>query len=169
MYRILLVDDEPNILNALRRCLASIDVGELDGEALKVEAFTSPEQALERSEEQDFDLVISDYRMPSMDGVEFLAAMMELQPAVPRMICSGYADRDAIIAAVNEVQLARFIGKPWADEDLVSAVVMLLRPGRGRARAQRQAGVRVQATSARVTHVEQDDDGAIVLRSDDAA
>ena len=169
MYRILLVDDEPNILNALRRCLASIDVCELDGEALKVEAFTSPEQALERSEEQDFDLVISDYRMPSMDGVEFLAAMMELQPAVPRMICSGYADRDAIIAAVNEVQLARFIGKPWADEDLVSAVVMLLRPGRGRARAQRQAGVRVQATSARVTHVEQDDDGAIVLRSDDAA
>ena len=42
MYRILLVDDEPNILSALRRCLASIDVGELDGDALKVEAFTSP-------------------------------------------------------------------------------------------------------------------------------
>ena len=74
-----------------------------------------------------------------------------------------------IIAAVNEVQLARFIGKPWTDEDLVSAVVMLLRPGGGRARAQRQAGARTQATSARVTHVEQDDDGAIVLRSDDAA
>jgi DNA-binding NtrC family response regulator len=170
MYRILLVDDEPNILSALRRCLASIDVGELDGEALKVEAFTSPEQALERSEEQDFDLVISDYRMPSMDGVEFLSAMMELQPAVPRMICSGYADRDAIIAAVNEVQLARFIGKPWTDEELVSAVITLLRPGGGRARAQRQAAhrpARTGSASARVTHVEQDDDGAIVLRSDD--
>jgi len=169
MYRILLVDDEPNILSALRRCLASIDVGELDGEALKVEVFTSPEQALERSEEQDFDLVITDYRMPGMDGVEFLSAMMELQPAVPRMICSGYADRDAIIAAVNEVQLARFIGKPWVDEELVSAVVTLLRPGGARARAQRQPGkpARVQAASARVTHVEHDDEGAIVLRSDD--
>jgi DNA-binding NtrC family response regulator len=171
MHRILLVDDEPNILNALRRCLASIDVGELDGEALKVEAFTSPEQALERSEEQDFDLVISDYRMPSMDGVQFLSAMMELQPAVPRMICSGYADRDAIIAAVNEVQLARFIGKPWVDEELASAVVTLLQPRGARARAQRHAGAqksaRVPAASARVTHVEQDDEGAIVLRSDD--
>lgn len=171
MYRILLVDDEPNILNALRRCLASIDVGELDGEALKVEAFTSPEQALERSEEQDFDLVISDYRMPSMDGVQFLSAMMELQPAAPRMICSGYADRDVIISAVNEVQLARFIGKPWVDEELASAVVTLLQPGGARARAQRHSGAqksaRAQAASARVTRVEHDDEGAIVLRSDD--
>lgn len=164
MYRILLVDDEPNILSALRRCLASIDVGELDGEALKVEAFTSPEQALERSEEQDFDLVVSDFRMPGMDGVEFLSAMMELQPAVPRMICSGYADRDAIIAAVNEVQLARFIGKPWVDEELAAAVVALLRPGSARARTHRPSRARA---SARITRVEQDDDGAIVLRSDD--
>ena len=172
MYRILLVDDEPNILSALRRCLASIDVGELDGEALKVEAFTSPEQALERSEEQDFDLVVSDYRMPGMDGVEFLSAMMELQPTVPRVICSGYADRDAIIAAVNEVQLARFIGKPWVDDELASAVVALLRPGSARTRAHHRPGAqkppRERAASARVTHVEQDDDGAIVLRSDDA-
>ena len=171
MYRVLLVDDEPNILNALRRCLASIDVGQLDGEALKVEAFTSPEQALERSEEQEFDLVISDYRMPGMDGVEFLSAMMELQPVVPRVICSGFADRDAIIAAVNEVQLARFIGKPWADEDLAAAVVSLLQPGRARPRAARGAlrpPVSFVEASAHVTLVEQDDDGAIVLRSDDA-
>lgn len=166
MYRILLVDDEPNILSALRRCLAAIDAGELDGEALKVEMFTSPEKALERSEEQDFDLVISDYRMPGMDGVEFLSAMMELQPAVPRMICSGYADRDAIIAAVNEVQLARFIGKPWVDEELAAAVVALLRPG---ARARGPKAARAQVASARITLVEQDDDGAIVLRSDDPA
>ena len=170
MYRVLLVDDEPNILNALRRCLASIDVGELDGEALKVEAFTSPALALERSEEQEFDLVVSDYRMPGMDGVEFLSAMMELQPAVPRVICSGYADRDAIIAAVNEVRLARFIGKPWVDEELAAAVVALLRPDRARARsargAQRQAASFEEA-SARVTRAEHDDAGAIVLRSDE--
>jgi response regulator RpfG family c-di-GMP phosphodiesterase len=103
--------------------------------------------------------------MPGMDGVEFLSAMMELQPAVPRMICSGYADRDAIIAAVNEVQLARFIGKPWVDEELAAAVVALLRPGNARARAQKPA--RARTASARITRVEQDDDGAIVLRSDD--
>src|SRR5215468_6735136 len=100
MYRVLLVDDEPNILSALRRSLSSIDVTELDGEALHFELFTSPEAAIERSDQQDFDLVISDYRMPSMNGVEFLSRVMEFQPSVPRMIISGYADREAIISAV---------------------------------------------------------------------
>ena len=126
MYRVLLVDDEPNILSALRRSLASIDARRLDGEALRFESFTSPEAALERCEEEDFDLVISDYRMPSMSGVEFLGNVMKLQPAVPRMIISGFADRDAIIAAVNEVQLMRFLEKPWDDEALGNAVVSIL-------------------------------------------
>src|SRR5487761_2083925 len=107
MYRVLLVDDEPNILNALRRSLASIDAGRLDGEALKFDLFASPEAAIERCEEAEFDLIISDYRMPSMNGVEFLIRLMDTQPSVPRVIISGYADRDAIIAAVNEAQLTR--------------------------------------------------------------
>jgi len=101
MYRVLLVDDEPNILSALRRSLSAIDARRLDGEALRFETFTSPEAAIQRCDEEDFDLVISDYRMPSMNGVEFLTRVMELQPSVPRMIISGYADRDAIISAVN--------------------------------------------------------------------
>ena len=130
MLRILLVDDEPNILSALRRCLAGIDVRQLDGEALQFETFTTPEAAIERSEDQDFNLVISDYRMPSMNGVEFLSRMMQIQPAAPRVIISGFADRDAIIAAVNEVHLTRFIEKPWKDDDLRQAIVAILR-GKG--------------------------------------
>ena len=126
MYRVLLVDDEPNILSALRRSLAAIDARRLDGEALRFETFTSPEAAIRRCDEEDFDLVISDYRMPSMNGVEFLAQVMKCQPSVPRMIISGYADREAIIAAVNEVQLMRFIEKPWNDQDLGNAVVAIL-------------------------------------------
>jgi response regulator RpfG family c-di-GMP phosphodiesterase len=126
MYRVLLVDDEPNILSALRRCLAAIDVRLLDGDALQFETLTLPEAAIKRCDEQDFDLVISDYRMPSMNGVEFLARVMEFQPSVPRMIISGYADRDAIIAAVNEVHLTRFIEKPWDDDNLRQAVVSIL-------------------------------------------
>jgi len=127
MYRVLLVDDEPNILNALRRSLATIDARKLDGEALHFETFTSPDAAIQRCDEQDFDLVISDYRMPSMNGVEFLSRVMEFQPAVPRMIISGYADREAIIAAVNEVHLTRFLEKPWNDDDLHQAVISILR------------------------------------------
>jgi response regulator RpfG family c-di-GMP phosphodiesterase len=126
MYRVLLVDDEPNILSALRRSLAAIDVRQLDGEALHFETFTSPEAAIKRSDEEDFDLVISDYRMPSMNGVEFLARVMKLQPSVPRMIISGFADREAIIAAVNEVHLTRFVEKPWNDDALRQAVVSIL-------------------------------------------
>lgn len=126
MYRVLLVDDEPNILSALRRSLSGIDARRLDGEALRFETFTSPEAAIQRCDEEDFDLVISDYRMPSMNGVEFLTRIMQLQPSVPRMIISGYADRDAIISAVNEVHLMRFIEKPWDDEALGNAVVSVL-------------------------------------------
>ena len=126
MYRIMLVDDEPNILSALRRSLAAIDADALDGDALNFETFTSPEAAIERSEVQDFDLIISDYRMPSMNGVEFLSQVMESQPSVPRVIISGCADRDAIISAVNEVHLARFLEKPWDDQALRDAVVSIL-------------------------------------------
>lgn len=130
MYRVLLVDDEPNILNALRRSLAAIDVTKLDGEALHFALFTSPEAAIECCEEQDFDLVISDYRMPSMTGVEFLSRVMASQPTVPRMIISGLADRDAIISAVNEVHLRRFLEKPWDDQTLREAVVSILAEAR---------------------------------------
>jgi len=135
VYRVLLVDDEPNILSALRRSLAEIDADDLDGDALAFETFTSPEAAIERSDEQDFDLVISDYRMPSMNGVEFLARIMEAQPSAPRMIISGWADREAIIAAVNEVHLSRFLEKPWDDGALRNAVVSIL----GNKAAQRRA------------------------------
>lgn len=157
MYRILLVDDEPNILSALRRCLAAIDVRQLDGEALVFETFTSPEAAIERSEEQDFDLVISDYRMPSMNGVAFLGRMMQIQPAAPRVIISGYADRNAIIAAVNEVHLTRFIEKPWNDEELRQSVVSIL-GGAGHAAAKSSEGDSV---------LDRAEDGGIEITSHD--
>lgn len=160
MLRILLVDDEPNILRALRRCLAGIDVRELDGEALGFEMFTSPEAAIERSEDQDFDLVISDYRMPSMTGVEFLARLMAIQPAAPRMIISGYADRAAIIAAVNEIQLIRFIEKPWNDDELRRTVASIL-GGRGNAATKRAEG-----NTAVGGLVERGDDGGIWISDD---
>lgn len=170
MYRVLIVDDEPNILSALRRCLARIDVTLLDGEPLKVEAFTSPEAAIERCEEQDFDIVMSDYRMPEMNGVEFLTQIMESQPTAPRIIISGYADRTALIAAVNDAQLTRFIEKPWDDEALHRAVTSILGGAKNRptkpASAYAEAHAdrhlqRLEEENPGITHVDLDDNGGI--------
>lgn len=174
MYHVMLVDDEQNILNALRRCLALIDATEIDGDALQIEAFTSPEAALERGEERDFDLVLSDYRMPTMNGVEFLTRFMRIQPNAPRVIVSAYADRDAIIAAVNETNLSRFIQKPWNDDDLRNCVTSIL-GGKGKAKAASANTARASDSQLQsleqecpgITHVERDEDGAIVIDLDE--
>jgi len=170
MYRVMLVDDEQNILNALRRCLTLIDATQIDGDALHVEMFTSPEAALERGEERDFDLVLSDYRMPSMNGVEFLTRFMKLQPEVPRVIVSAFADRDAIIAAINETNLSRFIQKPWNDDELRATVTAIL-GAKGKRKAPGNHGDSqlrsLEQECPGITHVERGEDGGIVIDLDD--
>lgn len=123
MYRIVLVDDEVNVLAALKRVLSRIPVDQLDGERPAIETFTSVNEAIKRISTMPVDLVISDYRMPEMSGVEFLSRVIELQPNVARIVLSGYADLDAVLGAINKVQIARFINKPWHEYDLKSAVV----------------------------------------------
>jgi len=164
----MLVDDEQNILNALRRCLALIDATQIDGDAIVVETFISPEAALARGEERDFDLVLSDYRMPSMNGVEFLTRFMRLQPDVPRVIVSAYADREAIIAAVNETNLSRFIQKPWNDDELRATVTAVL-GGKGKTRTSASQGEMrsLEQECPGITHVERDEDGGIVIDLED--
>ncbi|MCL4471801.1 MAG: response regulator [Sulfuricella sp.] len=127
MYRIMLVDDEQNILNALRRLFTSSAFHEAGGEKYQVETFVSPRLALQRAGDGvTFDLVISDYRMPEMDGVVFLKAFRQVQPHAERLILSGYADLEALVGAINEAQIFRFIAKPWHDYELKSAVVQAL-------------------------------------------
>ncbi|MBS4099518.1 MAG: response regulator [Sulfuricella sp.] len=125
MHRIMLVDDEPNILGALRRVFAA-PLAE-DGSKLVVETFTSPHEALKRAREgTPFDVVISDYRMPEMDGVAFLKAFREIQPHTLRLVLSGYADLEALIGAINQAQIFRFIAKPWHDYELRATLAMAL-------------------------------------------
>lgn len=104
MYQILLIDDDRNVLSALRR--------ELQGD-YALEAFDSPREALQRCRDARFDLVIADYRMPEMDGVEFLKHFGELQPDAVRLMLSGQADFDGLVGTVNEAHIYRFIDKPW--------------------------------------------------------
>lgn len=127
MHRIMLVDDEENILNALRRVLSgrahSIEAQQL----YTVETFISPKIALARAEEAAFDLVISDYRMPEMGGVAFLKALRKVQPNAARMILSGYADLAGLMSAINEAEIVRFLSKPWNDDDLKLAISQALK------------------------------------------
>jgi len=123
MSRILIVDDEESILKSLKRLLrlAPCVYGNKTF-SLEVATFNSPISALEAARKDDFDLFISDYRMPVMDGIEFLKAAKEIQPDAARLILSGYADLNALVRAVNEVGIERFVGKPWNDYDLMSAI-----------------------------------------------
>ena len=109
--RILCVDDERNILQALERSF-------LDDNYEIVNAGSGAEglQALE--EAGPFQVVISDYRMPVMNGVEFLKKVYAGWPDTVRLVLSGYADVGAIVAAINEGHIYKFIPKPWDDQDL---------------------------------------------------
>ncbi len=124
--RILLVDDEPHIVSALQRLLRN-GLKTTSGERYAVEGFNDAATALQRASECSFTLAISDHRMPGMTGVEFLSRLRQLQPDCGRIILSGYADLNALVAAINEAEIARFISKPWADFDLLSAVRQVLR------------------------------------------
>src|SRR5476649_701672 len=183
MYRILLVDDEVNILSALKRVLSGIPVDELDGERPVIETFSSPHDALNQINSVPVDLVISDYRMPEMSGIDFLLRAIEAQPNVARIILSGYADLDALVDAINKVQISRFISKPWHEFELRSAVVQALATRALSLDNQRLADLvqtkeaslirqqtelsRLEAESPGITKIKRAPDGGILLDEDD--
>jgi DNA-binding NtrC family response regulator len=113
MKKILLVDDEQNVLNALRRELK---------DHFETETFDNPLSALERCREAQFDLVIADYKMPEMNGIEFLKQFGILQPDAARLVLSGEADIDALVRTINETHIYRFLAKPWEKAELLSSI-----------------------------------------------
>lgn len=123
MYRVMIVDDEENVLRALKRLLRSAPCYH-QGVAyeLEVETYTSPLEALDKVAEGPYALVLADYRMPELDGAEFLRRVRELQPDSVRMVLSGYADLNGLMKAINEAGITRFIAKPWNDYDLICAI-----------------------------------------------
>ena len=108
-YTILIVDDEPDVLESLRLSL------ELDYEVL-----TAPggEAALGLIAEREVALIISDQRMPGLNGVQFLEKAQEISPNSVRMMLTGFSDFDAIVEAINRGQIYRYIHKPWEPRDL---------------------------------------------------
>ncbi len=116
MVTILCVDDEANILSALRRLFRPTGYRVLTAES-GAEAL-----ALLEAEDGRVELVISDMRMPVMDGARFLGEVRNRWPAVVRLLLTGYADIDSTIAAINEGQIYRYIAKPWNDSEVIATV-----------------------------------------------
>jgi DNA-binding NtrC family response regulator len=127
MSRIMIVDDEQGILKALRRLLlrAPCNYGRLEYK-LEVEIFDTPQAALERARVATFDLVLSDYHMPRMDGVQFLAKIEALQPDAVRMILSGCSDINVLNQTIRRANIYGMLPKPWNDYFLMSMIAQAL-------------------------------------------
>ncbi|MBN2357474.1 response regulator [candidate division KSB1 bacterium] len=113
-FKLLFVDDEANVLKALRRLFR-------DGE-YHIQMAGSGVEALEVLEREEIDLVISDMRMPQMDGAEFLSRAAERWPEVVRILLTGFADLESTIIAVNRGKIYSYCHKPWDDAELKGLV-----------------------------------------------
>lgn len=107
---LLLLDDEPNILNALQRVLYS--------EGYRIFATSKAVEALDILATHRVDVIISDQRMPEMTGVEFLSKVKTLYPSIVRVVLSGYSDIGSITEAINKGAIYKYFSKPWDDEEL---------------------------------------------------
>lgn len=112
--QVLFVDDERPILNSLKRLFRPTNH--------KIHIANSGSEGLSLLESNDIDVVISDMRMPSMDGAEFLGAVAERWPDTARMLLTGYADLSSAIDAINSGAISRYLTKPWQDDDIVLCI-----------------------------------------------
>lgn len=111
---ILLVDDEQNVLSALMRELADEPYG--------IVTALSGEEALGLVSAKKFKVIISDERMPGMDGASFLSAAKEISPASIRMMLTGHASIEATMRAVNSGEIFKFFTKPWNSFELKQSI-----------------------------------------------
>lgn len=112
--RILFIDDEPNVISGLRRLLRGFR------NEWQMEFSTSPVEAIERLSTGEFDVVVTDMRMPHIDGAKVLQAVMERSPQSVRVVLSGQADQDRILETVNSAHL--FLTKPCPTERLKDTI-----------------------------------------------
>ncbi len=106
---ILFVDDEERIVSLLRMMFRG---------KYKVHTATSGQQALECIARNKIDVIVSDQRMPEMQGIELLSEVRRRSPATMRILLTGYSDLAAITGSVNDGEVFRFINKPWDQDDI---------------------------------------------------
>lgn len=116
--RLLCVDDEPAILSSLRRLFRPL--------GYTLFTANSGAEALTLLEKEPVDVVISDMRMPQMDGAQLLEQVFSRWPDTKRILLTGYADAEAAIAAINQGKIWRYVAKPWNDQERLLTVQQAL-------------------------------------------
>lgn len=116
---LLFVDDEANVLSSLKRLFRPYGYRILTAEG--------GAQALEIMERESIDLVISDMRMPQMNGAQFLEQVNLRWPETIRILLTGYAELEATVDAINKGHIYRYLSKPWEDNDIVLSIQHALR------------------------------------------
>jgi len=114
MRSILIVDDDDYVLKSLARLLRSEDLG--------ISSYHDPQEALIQCSVRQFDLILSDQRMPGMLGTEFFAQIAENYPSTRRILISGYTDFDDVTEAFNKEVIHKFIVKPWNNQQLTAVI-----------------------------------------------
>ncbi len=113
--RVLYVDDEPPLCTAFSRMFVA-------DHAVEVATTSSPHEACTLIENEPFDVIVSDLRMPGLDGIALLSAARQKRPEARRLLVSGFADLDVALDAINKVGVDRLITKPWDTGELMGAV-----------------------------------------------
>ncbi len=116
-YKILIVDDEPDNLQLLYRTLRR------DYDVVKAQG---PLEALDILKENSFNCILSDHKMPDMDGVEFLKRSFDMYPDTIRLLVTAYSDVEILMNAINYAKIYRYIKKPYSPEELLHIVQLSL-------------------------------------------
>jgi DNA-binding NtrC family response regulator len=113
--RVVIVDDEEMVITSLKAFLQL----ETDYD---VRGFTDPQEAARYLENAEADVVVSDYLMPKMNGLELLARARDLQAEAGRVLLTGHADKQSAVDAINRVGLFQYVEKPWDNAQLLLVI-----------------------------------------------
>ncbi|MEC7728594.1 MAG: response regulator [Pseudomonadota bacterium] len=171
MIKIQLVDDEPNILSALRRLLKP--------QGWEIHTYDTVESALGGLLEHDYAVIVSDYQMPTADGVTYLQFAKQRQPDAMRLVLSAHGDRNSMIKAINQAEVYRYLSKPWDDYEVVASIKSAIDlyqlklenrqlreevdTQKAMLRAREEELLRLESENPGITRVHRDADGSVLI------
>ncbi len=171
MIKIQLVDDEPNILSALRRLLKP--------QGWEIHTYDTVESALGGLLEHDYAVIVSDYQMPTADGVTYLQFAKQRQPDAIRLVLSAHGDRNSMIKAINQAEVYRYLSKPWDDYEVVASIKSAIDlyqlklenrqlreevdTQKTMLRAREEELLRLESENPGITRVHRDADGSVLI------